>query len=50
VKDVALSLPSIVGSEGVERVIETGLSKQELEGVQNSARVLREYLDKIGPA
>jgi L-lactate dehydrogenase len=50
VKDVALSLPAIVGCDGVEKVIEKGLNQQELEGVQNSARVLREYLDKVGPA
>ena len=40
-KDVALSLPAIVGRSGVETVLEPSMDGAELEGLRRSAEVLR---------
>jgi L-lactate dehydrogenase len=39
--DVALSLPSIVGAGGAIEVLEPEISRDERQGVQQSADVLR---------
>ena len=42
VSDVYLSLPVVLGQRGVERIIRPEYSKEEVEGLINSARVLKE--------
>jgi len=46
--NVALSLPTVVGRNGRERVIEPPLDAQESEALQNSYRVLREAVESVG--
>lgn len=45
--DLALSIPSIVGSSGVEKVLELPLTKIELEKLKKSADALKEAIAKI---
>ncbi|MFB0516728.1 MAG: L-lactate dehydrogenase [Candidatus Neomarinimicrobiota bacterium] len=40
-RDVCLSVPSIVSQEGVEQVVEANLSSKELEALSQSASILR---------
>lgn len=47
VEGVYLSLPCVVGRRGVERVIELPLDEAELEGLRNSAAVLKRSLDGL---
>ncbi len=42
-----LSLPSIVDRGGVERMLNLQLDENEIHGLQQSARVLRETLDQL---
>lgn len=44
---VCLSLPCVLGAEGVEQVLETPLAEGELEELRHSGRVLREHLDQL---
>jgi L-lactate dehydrogenase len=46
-RDVALSLPTVIGRGGVERVLELPLAASELEGLRRSASVLRVALDGL---
>lgn len=46
-RDVCLSVPSIVGRRGVEKHVEIKLWPKELTGLQNSGRSLRETLAKV---
>jgi len=46
--ELYLSLPTVVGKNGVERVLEMPLTEQEAQGLRNSARLLREVLSKLG--
>jgi L-lactate dehydrogenase len=48
--DVALSLPTIVGVEGAEQVIEPELDADERTALDHSARVLREAIASVGTA
>ncbi len=41
IEDVCLSLPCILGANGIARVIEPDLDAEELEGLRSSAAVLR---------
>ena len=43
---VALALPTVVGVGGGERIIELPLTKEEHEGLKNSADIMREQLEK----
>ena len=45
ISDVALSMPAIVGREGVECTVPYELSKKEVEALQESAKTLKEVLD-----
>lgn len=45
VSDVALSLPCVIGREGVVRRIEPDLSEEEAEAFRNSARIVREAIE-----
>ena len=47
VRDVCLSVPTIVGCGGVRDQVELPLSPKERLGIQNSARVLREIIDQV---
>jgi L-lactate dehydrogenase len=47
-ENVCLSLPSIVNEDGIVKVLELGLSQEEIQGFQHSARTLRGILTDIG--
>lgn len=47
ITDVALSVPTMVGGNGVERIFEVPFSKEEMKGLHNSAETLSELLRKI---
>lgn len=48
ISDVALSMPAIVGKNGVETKVPIPLSRDELERLQQSASMLRDVLDEVG--
>jgi L-lactate dehydrogenase len=48
VDDVCLSLPSVVGRRGVERVLPTSLDAVELEGLRRSAEAVRSVARAVG--
>jgi len=47
-RDVAISVPTVVGREGVRRLLEIDLWPKELRGLQASASALRKMLDQVG--
>ena len=47
IRDICLSVPSVVGRKGVERHVELKLWPKELMGLQASARALKETLSKV---
>jgi L-lactate dehydrogenase len=47
-KNICVSLPCVVGRGGREKVLELPMSDEELAGVKNSAKVLRESADAVG--
>jgi L-lactate dehydrogenase len=53
-RDVCLSVPTVVGCGGVRQQVELALTAKEKMGLQQSARVLRETIrqveDRIGGA
>lgn len=48
IRDVCLSLPSIVGSSGVEKTLEVPLEKNEEEQFKKSASLLKDIIAGIG--
>lgn len=48
IRDVALSVPTMVGGNGVERIFEVPFSKEEMKGLRDSAATLSGYLREIG--
>lgn len=46
-KDVCLSLPSVIGRCGVNRLVQLSLDESELEKLQYSGRVLRNVIEKL---
>lgn len=48
ISDVALSMPAIVGKNGVETKVPIPLSGEELNHLQQSASMLRDVLDEVG--
>lgn len=51
VKQVALSLPSVVGREGIIRTLKPQLNKEERAALKESASILRGHVDSLlGPA
>lgn len=46
-EEVALSLPTIVGKDGVEGYLEVKLDKKEMEGIQTAAEVIRKTYAEI---
>jgi L-lactate dehydrogenase len=47
IRDVCLSVPTVVGCGGARQQIELALTPKERTGLQNSARVLREIIDQV---
>ena len=47
IRDVCLSVPTVLGRDGVLDQLEIDLWPKERMGVQNSAKVLRETLNKV---
>ncbi|MBQ6110903.1 MAG: L-lactate dehydrogenase [Synergistaceae bacterium] len=47
IRDVALSMPAIIGKDGVEDIMPIRLSYDEQKKLQNSAEVLREVIDEV---
>jgi L-lactate dehydrogenase len=47
VRDVCLSVATVVGCGGARQQVELGLTGKEMLGIQNSARVLREIIDQV---
>ncbi len=47
IKDVCLSVPTVVGKNGVEKLIQPKLTEAEIAGLQNSGKVLKETLSQI---
>ena len=48
ISDICLSVPTIVGSGGAERIIEIDFSDDELKGLKNSADTLKALAREIG--
>lgn len=46
-KDVCLSLPTVIGRTGVKRVLEVNLTDEELEKLRKSAQIIRETMETI---
>ncbi len=49
ISDVCLSIPCIVGREGVLRQIQPALADDEIEGLKNSAAQLKQVQDSVAP-
>ncbi len=47
VRDVCLSVPTVVGCGGCRQQVELALTQKERLGIQQSARVLREIIDQV---
>jgi L-lactate dehydrogenase len=47
IRNVCLSVPSVVGRAGVEKHVEIKLWPKEITGLQNSARALEDTLAKV---
>ena len=47
-RDVCLSVPCIVGRQGIDRVIQGKLAEEELAGLARSAEILRGRLHELG--
>jgi L-lactate dehydrogenase len=47
IRDVCLSVPTVVGAAGILGHVEVELWPKERMGLQNSAKVLRETIDKV---
>ena len=46
-ENIALSLPSILGRNGIETVIDLPFTLEEMSQLQNSASIIKSYLDKV---
>lgn len=47
VRDVCVSMPSVIGRSGVERTLQIELSEEEADAFVRSARTLRGVIDKL---
>ena len=47
VSDTYLSVPTIVGKNGIEKVLNVDFSEEEKEKFRSSAKIMKEYLDRI---
>lgn len=48
IRDMCLSVPTVVSSEGAERVLEIKFSDEEIDGLRKSAEKLKELAKEIG--
>lgn len=48
ISDVALSVPTKVGGDGIEKILEVPFSRDEMKGLRNSADTLKELIQEIG--
>ncbi len=48
IDNVYLSLPTVIGRRGVERIVPLGLSAEEASGLRRSAGLLRETIELVG--
>ena len=48
ISDVCLSVPTVVGGDGIVKVIETPLNQDEQEGLKKSAETLSDILRELG--
>lgn len=48
IKEVALSVPCIIGQHGIERILEVPLNEAELESLKHSAESLKETMKEAG--
>ncbi len=48
IRDIALSVPTQVSGYGVERILDVPFSSDEIAGLKNSAKELKESLKSIG--
>ncbi len=48
IDNVALSVPTKVGGEGVENILEVPFSREEMKGLRNSAETLTSLIKEIG--
>lgn len=48
IRDVALSVPTMVGGKGVRRILEVPFSCDEMDGLKKSAKTLKRCLREIG--
>lgn len=47
ISDIALSVPAVVGADGVENIVPVSLNEEELEKLQASAKTLKEIADTV---
>ncbi|GIV20126.1 MAG: lactate dehydrogenase [Armatimonadota bacterium] len=47
IEDVCLSVPTVIGRKGVEKLIEMNLAQDELQALRHSAQVLRETQKQV---
>ncbi len=47
IKGIALSVPSIVGNKGIEKVLEIKLSKSEQDQLEKSAKLIKEIVNTL---
>ncbi len=47
IENVALSVPTKVGGDGVEKILEVPFSREEMKGLRNSADTLKEQLEQL---
>ncbi|MDJ0714008.1 MAG: L-lactate dehydrogenase [Prochloraceae cyanobacterium] len=47
IRDICLSLPTVVNEKGVLKTVNLALSETEIKQLQNSAKVLREVFDQL---
>ena len=45
--DICLSIPTVIGQNGVEKVVDIYLNNDENDKLQSSARALKEVLDDL---
>ncbi len=48
IRDICLSAPTIVGSNGAEHILEVDFSEEELEGLKRSSQTLKQLAKEIG--
>ena len=47
IDDVALSVPTKVGGDGLEKILEVPFSREEMKGLRNSADTLKEQIREL---